>query len=327
MTKMDLEPVEVAGAPAPARSDRLGGFLKVGPIVLVLAIVAFGLFYWFDQRTPKAPSIVTTQIGAAEQAIRDQPNNVQARLDLGLLYHHANRLDEAITQYDQVLTVAPGHLDAHMGKGAVLQSKGDLLGATAEYAAVTTANKGREFSAVDTRLQAAYYQLGVIALQQSNGEAALGHLENALRISPTDSDALFQAARAMRLLGQNDEAVVTLRKALTFVPTEWCEPYQELKGAYEGIGKAPAASWADAMNTFCTGDSATAKQQLETLAGGDAGPDAMLGLGLIAQTEKDDAGATAWYRKVLERDPGNMAAIAALAGMGVGPDATAEPKK
>lgn len=131
-----------------ARTDRkLDLFLKFGAIALAVLLVGFGVLYFLDQRTPKAPSLVQTQIELAEQAIRDQPNNVKARLDLGLLYHHAGRLDEAIAQFDQVLRVVPENGDAHMGKGAVLQAKGDLLGATAEYTAVTNANKGKEFSA------------------------------------------------------------------------------------------------------------------------------------------------------------------------------------
>lgn len=128
-------------------------------------------------------------------------------------------------------------------------------------------------------------------------------------------------------MGKHPEAVNTFRKALTFVPTEWCEPYQELKGSYEAQNLREQAAWAEGMNAFCSGDAAGAKAKLKALVDGQAGVDAMLGLGLMAQVERDVEGVKAWYSKALERDPKNMAAIGALAGLGIAPTPAPEPKK
>jgi len=51
----------------------------------------------------------------------------------------------------------------------------------------------------------------------------------------------------------------------------------------------------------------------------------MLGLALVAQTQGDNQGAITWYKKVLTVDKTNIAAMGALAELGVGP--TSSPTK
>ena len=307
----------------------MDGFLKFGPIVLVLAIVAFGLFYWFDQRTPQVPSIMTQQVAKAEEAVRDDPNSVPARLALGAMYDYAGRADDAIAQYDEVLKVDAGNKDALLGKGTVLVGKGDLDEAAAVFNTITEADRGGEFAGVDKRLEAAYHQLGLIGLARQEPEKALEEFGHALAINPTDADTLYQSAVALGQLGRHDEAIATVQRALTFVPTEWCEPYQQLASSYTALGQPEKASYAGAMSTGCAGDTTTARAQLEGLVDGPAGAEAAVGLGGMAEVDGDIDAAVGWYRKALEIDPQNMAAMTGLAGLGVAPDGapTGEPKK
>ena len=329
MTKTDLEPVVDHDVSAPERSDRaLGRFLRIGPLGLVVAVVAFGLFYWFDQRTPQVPSIVAQQIGRAETAVREDPNNVPARITLAVMYHEAGRLDEAVTQLDEVLKVDEANADARMAKGRVLMDKGDLLGASAEFRTVSESFGDGEFAGADTRLQSSLYWLGVIALKQDQPQQALDQVARALVINPTDSDALLVHGQAQAKLGEHQAAIDAYRKALTFVPVDWCEPYTSMQESFGALGQPEQATWAETMATTCTGDRMAARERLAELADGPAGVDAMLSLGLMAEQDNEKALAVEWYRKVLERDARNIGAISALAGLGVGPDGTVvEPEK
>jgi tetratricopeptide (TPR) repeat protein len=320
------EPAQ-AQAPAAERADRaLGRFLKVGVVVLALALAGVGVLYFLDQRAPAAPSIVDQQIARAEDAVRQAPNNVPARLALGVLYQDKNRPDDALAQYGEILKVAPGNTDARLGKGYILLQRGDLAGATTEYVAITGTNRTGEFAGADTRLEAAYYYLGLIAVKQQQPAKALDQLGLALRISPTDSDALYQVALAQAQLNKHTAAITTLRKALTFVPTGWCTPYEQMASSFTALGQPEEAGYAEAMNLYCSHKPTEAKTQLDGLADGPAGLDAMLGLGLIAQVDKDTDTAIAWYRKALAKDPKNITAMSGLAALGVAPD-SAGPKE
>jgi tetratricopeptide (TPR) repeat protein len=321
-------PTEPQNAPPGVDPDRrLKRFVKIGSIILAICLVAFVGLYLKDQLVIGAPSIVDQQIARAEAAVRQSPNNVAARLSLAVAYEEKNRLDDALAQYGEILKVDPANLDGIMGKGHALLTKGDLDGATVEYTKVVESKRTGEFAGADTRLQASYYYLGVIALKQGKPPLAIERLDQALQIEPTDSDAMYQIGLAQAQLGNHAGAIAMFKKALTFVPTGWCEPYQQIKASYTALNQPEEASYSAAMDLYCQKKPDQAKQQLTALTSGAAGVDAMLGLALIAQVEKDNAGAVAWYQKVLAADPKNITAMSYLAALGVTPSPAATPKK
>lgn len=320
----------VDGPPVPTRAATRGAagadrglrrFLLIGSAALLALLLGVGALYYVDQRTPRVPSIVQQQIGRAEEAVRADPNDVNARLTLGVMYHEAGRLDEALTQLDEVLRVAPDNPDAHMAKGAVFMERGDLLGASAEYTTVSRSFGEGEFAGADTRLQASLYWLGVIALRQNQPQEALTRLDQALRINPTDSDALVVYGQALGRLGRHEDAVAAERRALTFVPYGWCDPYQQMRDSFAALGRPDQASWAEAMTGTCRADKSEAVQRLTSLVETSAGVDAMLGLGQIAQMAGAQDSAIEWYSRALERDPQNIAAMGALSDLGATPPA------
>ena len=303
-------------------SDRLLTlFLRIGVAVLVIGLVGVGFLYYRDQYVAPAPSMLQQQINLSEAAVRKTPNSVDARLQLGLVYQQAKRYDDAVVQFDQVLKVAPTIKEALVGKGVALMEKGDLQGATAPLTKVVQATRKGEFANSDSNLGAAYYYLGVIALKQAKPDVAIDQLRHALNIAPTDSDAMYQIGLAQLQLGKQADAVATFKNALRFVPTGWCEPYQQMQTAYTAMKKPELASYASAMAGFCGKRVDEAKAQLTALASGTAAVDAMLGLGLIAETENDTKGAVAWYQKALAKDPKNVTAMSSLSALGVTPGA------
>ncbi len=301
-------------------------FLRIGVAVLVIGLVGVGFLYYRDQHVDPAPSMLQQQINLSEAAVRKSPNNVDSRLALGLVYQQAKRYDDAVAQFDQVLKAAPDSKDALVAKGFALLEKGDLTNATAPLTKVVQATRKGEFANSDSLLGAAYYYLGVIANKQHKPDVAIDQLGHSLSIAPTDSDAMYQVGLAQLQQGKQAEAVATFKNALRFVPTGWCEPYQQLKTAYTSMKKPELASYASAMAAFCGERVDEAKAQLTALTSGPAGVDAMLGLGLIAESQSDTKGAVAWYEKAIAKDPKNVAAMSSLSSLGVTPTAKAKAK-
>jgi tetratricopeptide (TPR) repeat protein len=304
-------------------SDRtLSWLLRGAVLTLVAGLVAFGVFYYADQHVAAPPTLIDQQVTAAENAVRKAPSNLDARLQLAAVYQADHRYDDALTQYKEILGADKGNRLALIGRGYVYLQTGDLDKAKADYAGITSASAKGEFAGADPQLQEAHYYLGVIAVMEKKPKDALAELDAALKIEATDSDALYQVGLAELQLGQPKLAVEAFAKALSFVPTGWCEPYTQMAAAYTSLGSPEEASFATAMATWCRNRPAEAKKQLQALTSGPAGVDAMLGLGMIAQTDGDNEGAISWYEKVLTVDRTNVSAMSALSALGVGPTST-----
>ena len=301
--------------------DPAGWLLRLGALVLAIGVGTFGFIYYQDQHVDAGPSLIGRQTQTAETAVRKAPNNIAARLALAASYTSDKQLDDALAQYDIILKADKGNRAGLLGRGAVLMSKGDLTAATAAYHQVTgVATKG-EFAGADPQLQEAHYFLGSIAVTQGKTREALTELQAALKIEPTDSDALYLLGVTRLRDGTPQLAVDALKRALLFVPTGWCEPYTQLALAQGKLGLAAQATYAGAMADFCHKKPVQAKTRLKTLIRGPEAVDALLGLALIAETESSNPEAVSWYKKVLVVDRKNVTAISGMSRLGVGPTA------
>jgi len=304
-----------ASVPA-AKTSRLPRLLS---LVLVIGIVAFGVFYYLDQRVDAGPSLVGRQIEGAEAAVKKTPSNIAVRLQLADAYLADKRPSDALKQYDEVLKADKANRSALLGRGGALMAAGDLKGASVAYHKITGASQKGEFAGADPQLQEAYYYLGSIALKQDKPKDAIKELASALRITRSDSDALYLMGVAQLKVGQTQPAVDSLNQALLFVPTGWCEPYSQLAVAYGKLAKAPQATYAKGMADFCLNKPEDAKRQLKTLIAGPVAVDALLGLATIAEAESSKPEAVTWYQKVLTVDGNNIRASSALSRLGVAP--------
>ena len=281
-------------------------------LVLVVGTLAFVGFYAFDRfRMPSQP-MVDRQIATAEEQVRQTPEDVNARLRLGSLYLGGKRWDDAISQFDQVLGVSAGNRIAILGKGHALYEKGDLDQAASTFQVLVDETKGQEFSPVDTQLEEARYYLGAIALQKNDAQAAIDNFQAALLINASDADALYGLGRAFVAAGQAQQAIDPLRRSVLFVPAGWAEPYVALRDAYTAMNRPSEAAWAGSMAVAASGDKATARAQLETLAKTDPSADVYLGIGLVAETQGDLPAAEAAYQSALDIDANNVAAAEGL---------------
>jgi tetratricopeptide (TPR) repeat protein len=304
-------------------SDRaLDRGLRLGVLALLVGALAFGGIYYRDRHVSAGPSLLDRQVSAAEKAVRAAPGSVPARLALAQAYQADKRLDAAVKQYQQILSANGNHRGALLGLGKALIAKKDLGKANDAFQRIVGLAKPGEFAGSDPQLEEAYYFLGSIAVKQGKPAVALTQLQAALKINPTDSDAWYLTGVATLKTGDAKKAVPALQRALAFVPTGWCEPYAELRQAYSKLGQAPKAEYAGAMSDFCHKRYAQARERLTALTTGPETVDAMLGLGLIAESSSQPDEAVGWYRKVLGKDKTNPTALAALSRLGVAPPAS-----
>lgn len=298
------------------REQTIDRLIRVGLKALAVGVVAVAVIYFLDQRDT-SPSLVNRQIAAAEAAVREKPAETGLRLRLADMYRAAKRPDDALAQYDAVLKVESNQSTALLGRGEVLAETGNLPEATRSFKKIIGKTKGEEFAGVDPQLEAAYYSLGTAMLKQHRAKGAMQEAKKAVKIEPTDADALYLLGTAAIEVGNYGRAVKALRQVVLFVPTEWCEPYEELAKAYRAQHREPYAEYASAMVELCEKRPADAARRLKRLTSGPVAVDAMLGLGMAAEAESQRASAARWYRKVVVADPENFNARGGLARLGV----------
>jgi tetratricopeptide (TPR) repeat protein len=295
--------------------DRL---IKGIVVVLVIGIPLIAFLYWSDRHVDPQPSAADRHIAAAEELVKQNPNDQGARISLAAAYVSAERYEEGVTQFGEVLKTEPANRAALLGRGIayIELEQYDLAGS--DFQALVDAAKVGEFAASDPQLEQAYYELGVIALKQDRPEAALEPLKAALAIDGGDADALYSFGTALIATGDPTTGIKALRRAVAFVPSGWCEPYQGLVDGYTALGDTTGVAYASGMVDFCAGRYTDAAQKLEPLTSGPMSIDALLGLALVSASSGDLSAATAYYDRVLAAEPENVSALIGLGQIGGG---------
>jgi len=301
--------------------EELSRWIKRLSLILVLGVLAFGAFYAADRWRPAAPAIVDQQVATLEEAVRNNPNDIAVRGQLADAYAANGRFEDAIGQYDVIIAAGVSLEPANLGRARALQALGRLDEAAVAFEAVVAIAKDGEMAHVDLSLQAAYYGLGWIAMEQDRPVDAITHLERALAIRRSDADSLYLIGTAFLATGRAVEAITVLRASVTFVPVGWSEPYIALARAYEAAGRPAQVAWAAAMANLMAGDSSAAEPALLALVDGEAALDATIGLGLLYETRGDNDRAAEWYGQALAIEPTNNAAGLGLSRVGPIPTA------
>ncbi len=304
---------------------QLNRWIKRLVLILAAGTVLFVGFYVFDRWRPAATPIVDRRMSALEQQVRDKPDDITARGALADTYVAKGRYQDAIDQYDEILTSDKSTELATFGRAAAYLGLEQYDLAAKDYQAVVEIAKGGEMANVDPMLEASYYGLGNIAMKLGKPADAITNLEKALAIKRTDADALYLVGTAYVATGETDKAETALRSAVSFVPIGWSDPYTALVDAYTKAGKVALAQWAGAMVDLASGRPELAEPRLTALVDGDAALDAAIGLGLLYETKGDTATAAAWYRKALATSPDNAVARLGLGRVGAGDEASPLP--
>jgi tetratricopeptide (TPR) repeat protein len=113
---------------------------------------------WFERAMALQTDSPDEARRAYQEALRFQPDFVEAHNNLGLLHYHAGRLTEAETCYRRALHFGPDLALAHFNLGVVLEDRHDKSGALAAYAEAL--RLAPEFREAHCNLAGLYEQLG-----------------------------------------------------------------------------------------------------------------------------------------------------------------------
>jgi tetratricopeptide (TPR) repeat protein len=154
---------------------------------------------------------------AFEQALKADPRSVEARIGLATILisdiadgwsHNAeNELPRAEELLHEALDCNPNRSMAHYAMGLVRRSQGRLIESKMEFEAAV---------ALDRNNARAHFNLGNGLMFLGQPEAAIPHIEKALRLNPYDPNAAnFYACLGMcrLLLNDPDRAIELLTKA------------------------------------------------------------------------------------------------------------------
>ncbi len=303
-------------------SDRtITRVIMIVGLIILIGIPAFALFYWNDRHVSPAGTVADQAVAAAEAAVQKSPNDAQARDYLAAAYIADNRTQDGIVQFGEALKISATDRAALLGRGIAYLKTAQLDLAQADFQKFIDGNGTGEFAQSDPQLEQAYYQLGAIQLQKGDAAGAVTTLDKALAINGGDADALYSVGQALNKTGDPTKAASALKLAVAYVPTGWCEPYQELSVSYTALKQPDGVAWSNGMVAFCQGRVTEALTALKPLVNGPMKADALLGLGYVTAQQGDNAGAAAYFRQVLAIDPSSQSASIALASIGGNPSA------
>lgn len=110
-----------------AVSDKtVNRLIRILVVVLAIGVPTIGLIYYFDRHVDAGPSIAGRAVVAAEEAVRENPNQLSIRVVLAQAYTADSRTADAIAQYTIVLAAEPTNATALLGRGELYRAAGQL---------------------------------------------------------------------------------------------------------------------------------------------------------------------------------------------------------
>ena len=292
-------------------NNQLTRILIVLGIVLLLAIVGFGGYYWYDRYYRPQPTVADASVQQAEQAVASDPQNLEKRLALADAYMTSGRWDDAIARANEVLAIEPKDPEMQqawliIGVSSALQGK--YSDAIDPLSKLVEARKDADMPGLDPQLKAAAYYLGDSYLQLNDPKSAVAPLEQAVMWSQTDADAMYKLGLAYAGTQEYRKAADMFYAATTLVP-DFLEAYEGLADAYTKLEMPALATYARGMMAYSRKDYAAARDLLlqASQTQTDYAP-IFAGLGRTYEGLNDLQAAKTAYEDALKIDPNNFTA-------------------
>jgi tetratricopeptide (TPR) repeat protein len=170
-------------------------------------------------------------IAAYEEAIRLDPDIAEAHYNLGLAYAKQGMFDKAIPQYEEALKLNPDDADTHWNLGAAYADQGQADKAITEYKAAIE---------LDPNIAEVHYDLGVVYYKQGELNEAAAEFEEAVKLDPNYVKAHVNLGSAYVGLDKLDEAIAEYQEVIRIDP-DFAEAHKGLGVVYSQQGKAEEA--------------------------------------------------------------------------------------
>ncbi len=165
------------------------------------------------------------QEAVLRRRLEKYPRDFFAHFSLGSVLQTRGDIDGAIAEYRTALAVSPKDATAHNALGTALQDAGQVEGAITEFQAALHQQPDHAD---------AHYNLARLFLAANRPAEGIAHLREVVRIDPGDAAALSDLGAALQMTGQAAEGLRYLRDAVRAQP-------EFFNGRYN-LGQALAAA-------------------------------------------------------------------------------------
>jgi tetratricopeptide (TPR) repeat protein len=281
--------------------------IVVGALLVVVAI-AFGGYYYYDRFYSSQPTKMEMAIKDAEQALVQDPQNLDKRMDVAEVYLFNSRYADAIEYAGQVLLIDDENQRAWIVLGLGYAMKNEPAAAIEPLTKYYDANKDGNMPGLNRTLHAAAYYLGDSYLKLGQPEKAVEPLENAVRWSKTDADALYKLGIVYTELEKYEDALAVFSYATAFVP-DYQEVYEGMAEIFSRINEPDLLNYAKGMVAYSKKDYKSAIDLLlkSAQAKSDFAP-TFSGLGLAYEAEGDLEKSLGAFETALKLDSTNLTA-------------------
>jgi len=142
----------------------------------------------------------------AEIAVKNDSENFERYIDLGMAYFYAERLTDAMNTFQQAIAINPSAARAYNGIGRVCYHTGPAQAAIEAY---------ERAIALDRNYVDPYYGLGILySAQLGDNEAAIRAFQRGLENNPTEAFLIASLGSTYARAGRFDEAIDYLQQAV-----------------------------------------------------------------------------------------------------------------
>jgi len=175
-----------------------------------LAYSGLGEAYWRKYKLTNDPDLVSVAIGNSRAALAMNDNLPEVHLSLGRIYRGLRQFENAITEYNTVLSLSPGDYVALRGMARSLEELGHDNEAESYYQKVIN---------LRPLYWAGYLDMALFHIYGNRFEKAEPLLEKSLELVPQSSPDLNDIGAAYILIGDTDRAIATLQRSVGLEPT------------------------------------------------------------------------------------------------------------
>jgi len=143
------------------------------------------------------------------EVLKLKPDSVMVQNNLGVALQALGQIEQAVSHFRQALQLDPDLVTAHRALATMMQSKGNLDEALFHL---------RRAVELDPGSAEGHSKLGLALQSRGNVDEAIDHLRQAIRINPEEPTTHIQLGRALRSQAKIQEAMDHFRQAVKFDP-------------------------------------------------------------------------------------------------------------